>query len=250
MFITSCAHLFYHPHSGLQDSSNGVWFKTSDGNSLYGRFLYSKLPQTKGIVIHFHGNAGNLDSHIAFVDWFSQRGYDVFMFDYRGFGKSEGKSSRFGLFLDSQAAMDYVLGLGKWQKVYVFGQSLGGNQALSVLSVKKQKKISAVVIDSTFYSYASVANDFLGGTFLTYPLTWCLVGGNCYSAKDSIGKVEVPILIIHGDRDQIIDISHSYDLFQMANFPKEFIGVRNCRHIEAVKQKIVRDDIVSFFDKY
>ncbi|WP_372366090.1 alpha/beta hydrolase [Candidatus Uabimicrobium sp. HlEnr_7] len=248
-FISSCGHLFFHPHRNqYTEKSKQIVFQTKDGYQLQGRILRNSLAKCKGVVIHFHGNAANMDNHQPQVEWLTTYGYDVFMFDYRGYGESEGTASRYGLLLDSEAAIDFVISQNQWKQIYLFGQSLGGNQAISALNKKRQKHIDAIVIDSSFYTYASVANDMIGGCFFTYPLTWSLVGGNCYSAASHLPHITTPIFIFHGKNDKVIDISHGYNLYEIANEPKKFMAVDNCRHLYATGKSHVRQQMMQFLD--
>ena len=251
MFIlclsAGCSHLFYHPSRAYYEFDYFRFF-TEDNVALCGRILQSVRRPAKGTIVHFHGNVGNMDSHMSQVKWLTHHGYDVFMFDYRGYGASQGTPHRNGLAMDSRAALRYVLQTRK--NVYLFGQSLGGNQALSSMSIGNSHQVNAIVLDATFYSYASVANDFLGGTFLTYPFVWLLIGGNCHSAMCNISSLKTPVLLMHGDRDEVIDIAHSDNLF--ANIPaqKKLLRVANCKHLQIVHKQEARQALLAFLEKY
>ncbi|XEY22839.1 alpha/beta fold hydrolase [Candidatus Uabimicrobium helgolandensis] len=251
ILFASCSHKFYKPYVGPYAENpefvESVTFQTEDNHQLKGFLLKSQKP-SKGIVIHFHGNTGNAQTYFIFVEWLIARGYDVFTFDYRGYGESQGSPSRSGLVKDSRAAIKYITDQRKWDNIYLFGQSLGGNQAIAVVDDSNRHFIDGMIIDSTFYSYASVANYHVGDSSLFYPFTWMLVGGNSYSAADYVKSLHVPIMFIHGDKDEMVPISHSYQLFQESSFPKSFIGAVNCGHVEALAREPIRDAIVQFLE--
>src|ERR1041384_5905226 len=118
--LTGCAQgAFYHPDRGLHDPParlglkyEQVTFASQDGTRLVGWFIpargYADPKRAKGTVVHFHGNAQNLSAHWQFVDWLPQRGFNLFVFDYRGYGASQGSPEPKGVFEDSLAALDYA----------------------------------------------------------------------------------------------------------------------------------------------
>merc|ERR1711976_20097 len=251
ILFASCSHKFYKPYVGEYAENpefvESVTFQTADNHQLKGFLLKSQKP-SKGVVIHFHGNTGNAQTYFIFVEWLIVRGYDVFTFDYRGYGESQGSPSRAGLVEDSRAAIRYIIQQKKWDNIYLFGQSLGGNQAIAAVDDSNRPFIDGMIIDSTFYTYASVANYHAGDLSLFYPFVWTLIGGNSYSAADYVASLRVPIMFIHGDRDQMIPISHGYQLFQEASFPKSFLAVANCGHVEALSREPIRDSIIQFLE--
>ena len=141
--MIGCNGLFYYPSArqyskpaDLRVPVEEVEFKSADGTALYGWLL--RPPGEKealGTVVHFHGNAQNMTSHVHFVDWLAERGYNVFVFDYRGYGRSGGRAKRSGIIADSRAALDYMRGRKDIDssRLLVLGQSLGGASLSIVL---------------------------------------------------------------------------------------------------------------------
>ena len=115
LFLTGCAgRMFYYPNSRVyhqpeeaQLTHEEVLFEAADGVHLHGWFLPA-VGEAKGTVIHFHGNAQNITAHFAFAFWLPREGFNLFVFDYRGYGKSEGSPTRRGLQQDGAAAIRYV----------------------------------------------------------------------------------------------------------------------------------------------
>src|SRR3972149_8064441 len=141
MTATGCSSLFFYPQKAHFDnpalksvSYEDVYFMTSDGLRLHGWYLKTK-DKSRGTILQLHGNAENISSHVNSVLWLALEGYDVFSFDYRGYGKSQGSPTLDGVHIDARAALETVLKLPDINKerIFVLGQSLGG--AIAVYTV-------------------------------------------------------------------------------------------------------------------
>ena len=214
-----------------------VQFQSSDSTVLSGWFIPSTT-QAKGTVIHFHGNAQNMTAHFSFVEWIPKNGFNLFVFDYRGYGKSQGQPSREGIYHDGLAALNYLLGQPgiDASKVIVLGQSLGGSIALSILGSHDFSRIRGVIIDSSFSSYRKIAKDVVQQTSLSSvatPVTSVAIRDQ-YSPEYVVDKISpTPIFFIHGTADQIVPYQHGVDLFNRAKDPKQLLTVKNGKHLEA-----------------
>jgi len=230
--------MFYYPDNvryetpdalGLRYES--VQFTSADGTRLSGWFLPAENRQNpkeaKGTVVHFHGNAQNMSTHWRFVAWLPKRDYNVFVFDYRGYGQSEGKPEPKGVFEDSNASLNYVRSRGDVDpgRLFVFGQSLGGTNAIAVVGAGNRAGVRAAAIESTFYSYSSIANDKLKGAGL-------LVSDEYAASKYVAAISPIPLLLIHGTADQVIPLAHSKRLLAEAREPKQLIEVPGASHLE------------------
>lgn len=208
-----------------------VQFVSKDGTKLSGWFIPAK-GKALGTIIHFHGNAQNMGAHFAFVSWLPANGFNLFVFDYRGYGKSEGHPSRRGLYEDSVAAVEYVKSRTDidQKKIILFGQSIGGANALTVAGNNRFDGIAGVATDSAFSSYKGVA---MHHTTLLKPFAALLIG-NRLSPIDTVQNITpVPLLIIHGTADQTVPYKHAQVLFEKAGEPKTLWAVPNGQHIEA-----------------
>ncbi len=250
--------VYYHVPKKKEPIHEDVYFMTEDGMKLNGWFLAGgATPEAaKGTVLFFHGNAQNLSSHVYAVDWLSKAGYNVFIFDYRGYGKSEGSPSRAGLYKDSVAAVRYVMLREDVaaDKVVLFGQSLGGAQAIAVTDSSACKGVRGVISESSFYSYTSVVSDTLKKSWLLRwvrgPLSYLLIT-NSYSPSKQVGKVGPrPIFFIHGLSDRVVDPHHMQRLHNAASRPRGRWLAKEAGHLE-VHQKYGRmyeRHIVSFLE--
>jgi len=176
-FLTGCVQsMFYYPDRVRYETPDAlglryeaVQFASADGTRLTGWFLpaagRSNPKEAKGTVVHFHGNAQNMSTHWRFVAWLPKQDFNVFVFDYRGYGESAGKPEPKGVFEDSSAALGHVRSRGDVdpERLLVFGQSLGGANAIAVLGSGNRAGVKAAAIESTFYSYSSIANEKLPG---------------------------------------------------------------------------------------
>ncbi len=244
IFTSGCSSMLYHPtfvqhydpaQVGL--TAEDVYFPTSDGSKLHGWYFKSSMKKTKGLIVFFHGNGQNLSSHFASLSWIPPYGYDYFIFDYRGYGKSEGTASPENTVLDGIAAIRKGRDLAHGLPLVVFAQSLGGAVALrSLIEMKKEVPIRLLVLDSAFESYQGAGQGVLSHAWLTWPfqpLAYVLLSDK-WSADGRVKELApTPIVVMHGDHDQTIDYDLGVDVFQAAAEPKEFWKIEGGRHTDA-----------------
>lgn len=201
-------------------------FKSTDGTPLHGWFIPAKTKVPKGTVVFSHGNAGSMSYHLGFVTWFAEASYNVIMYDYRGFGKSGGTVDRRGMINDVKAAFNYTFSRKDidTSKVVSFGHSLGGAQSVTALGESPVKGLRAIIIDGTFASYQAMASVFggqLGASLVTDEL----------SPKDYVKNLSpVPLLVVHGTRDEVVPVSQGLQLYKEALQPKTLFEVKEGRH--------------------
>lgn len=169
-----------------------------------------------GKMMYFlHGNAGNVLYQYALATPFAKKGYKVFMIDYSGFGFSDGESTRENVLTDAYDGFDYLAArktdIG-YESIIIYGQSLGGH--LAVVTAKKyQDQIAALVIEGAFSSHRNVAATRV-------PVLPYLFMKEMYSAKDSIGLISTPKLVIHSTIDETVKYKLGEKLYQKASEPK------------------------------
>ncbi|OGR43613.1 MAG: hypothetical protein A2X35_09390 [Elusimicrobia bacterium GWA2_61_42] len=241
VFLGGCTHLFFQPSREIfsDPAAAGIKyevikFKSGDGTLLTGLF-FAPAGVPRGTVVHFHGNAQNMTAHYPYSAWLAKEGFNVFIFDYRGYGASGGKPDLDGLVLDGKAALAHALKLpgARPDRIVIFGQSLGGAISLAA-AAGSELKPAAVVLEGTFYSYKSVASAALRRHWLSWPLSWLpwvAVSGR-HAAKDSVGSLTCPKLFIHSEKDRTVPFSQGKKLYAAACPPKQFWPVP-AGHIEA-----------------
>lgn len=261
IFIVGLDRLFYYPSdrvwatpAELRLAYEDVTFPTSDGLRLSAWFLPATGP-AKGTVIHFHGNAANITNHFLTSHWLVWEGYNVLVFDYRGYGKSEGSVDRAGTIRDGHAALDYVLSRADVdpQRVFAFGQSLGG--AVATVVAAERPEIRAVVLDSTFSSYRRIGSRHLQKMLL---LKWpCdliarLALSGDYEPIDYVNRIAPrPLLVIASSEDDVCFAELGRELFDRAAEPKEWLLLKQGEHLETVAENIdgVQRKIVELFER-
>jgi fermentation-respiration switch protein FrsA (DUF1100 family) len=247
-------HQIYQTPAQHRLNYEDVTFESNDGTRLNG-WLIPATGKAIGTVIHFHGNAQNMSAHLSFVDWIPAEGFNLFVFDYRGYGQSEGSPNRRGVYQDGLAAIDYVKSRTDVDpnKLLILGQSLGGANAISVMGRNRIDGVRAVAIESTFYSYRQIVRDKLAHipvlSILRWPLSFMIVG-NGYSPGKVVGNIApVPLLLIHGTADRVIPFHHGKELYEKAGEPKQFWEIEHGKHTEAFTTygRQYREALVKFY---
>ena len=204
-----------------------VTFRSEDGTKLHGWFMNPAVGvKPKGTIVFSHGNAGSVGHHIGFTAWMVRAGYQVLLYDYRGYGKSEGSIDRSGLIQDVRAALGYVTTRKDVDKTRLvsFGHSLGGAKSLVAIGQKKIAGLRAAISFSGFASYQDMARQVAGDVGVE------LVSDEL-SARDWVSKISpVPLLILHGTRDGTVPLSQGELLFRNATKPKTFFKIKNGSH--------------------
>ena len=260
IFIVGLDRLFYYPSKTVHYTPNDfslkyedVTFETSDGLKLSGWFLPAQ-GEPKGTVIHFHGNAENITAHVTLSLWLVWAGYNLFVFDYRGYGKSEGKVTRAGTIRDGHAALDYVLSRDDVnpRRIFAFGQSLGG--AVATVVAAEREEFRAVVLDSTFSGYRRIGSRHLQRVLFFKWLTDLIAAAGLSDDYDPIDYVAQiaprSLLVIASAEDKICFAELGRELFDAAAEPKEFVLVQEGEHLQTVAENVdgVQDKILRLFE--
>lgn len=205
-----------------------VIFTSKSGNKLNGWFIKSKDVTADITLLHFHGNAGNLFYQYNAMVPLLEKGFQLFMFDYSGFGFSEGKATRENVLMDAHSALDYIKTREeiKGTKLVIYGQSLGGHLS-AVVAKDRQAEIDALVIEGAFSSHHDVATFFVRRLVLLGSIARVVVRDG-YSAKRSIKGYKKPVLVIHSTEDETVPFYMGKRIYKKANVPKEFYQIDKC----------------------
>ncbi|MBS1549100.1 MAG: alpha/beta fold hydrolase [Bacteroidetes bacterium] len=203
-----------------------VIFKSKNGNLLNGWFLKPKNIKPKVTLFHLHGNAGNLSTQLSTISDLTKDGFQIFMFDYSGYGYSTGNATRENCLNDSFSAFEFFINNHnvKDTKILIYGQSLGGNLAIP-LAKDNQNKIEGLVLEGTFLNAKNI-----GGHYL--PIIGNLIVKNDFDNKRNIKEFRKPILVVHSKEDKVIPIKLGKKIYEKANEKKEFYEVTGS-HINA-----------------
>ena len=211
----------------IPQGAENVWFNSADGTRLNGWFFQSQLKPEIATIIFFHGNGGNISN----VGWmgqrFAKRGFNVLVFDYRGYGASDGVAgNESDLYADGDAAVAFVTNTKgvRPEQIVLYGQSLG---TALVADVASRGNFGAVVLESGFSSASSVASSALPWL----PRFLHFLGKNRFESARKLVGVKSPILIAHGDPDHTIPTNEARMLFAAANEPKKLLIVPGAGHV-------------------
>jgi len=209
--------------SGAED----VWFNSADGTRLNGWFFASHKKPELATMIFFHGNGGNISNLGWLARRFANHGFNVLIFDYRGYGRSDGvAANESDLYADGDAAVSFVMNKKGVcaDQIVLYGHSLG---TAIVADVASRRNFGAVVLESGFSSASSVASSALPWL----PRFLHFLGKNRFESARKLSSVKAPILIAHGDPDRTIPTSEAQLLFAAANAPKKLLIVPGAGHV-------------------
>ena len=195
---------------------DNVMLATSDRKQLHAWWVPAETP--RGAVLLFHGNAGNISHRIEYALMFRRLGYSTLLVDYRGYGKSTGRPTEAGTYIDADTAWRWLTTTQRVPErhIVVFGESLGGGVA-SWLAARHQ--LRALVLASTFSSAVDLGSEL-------YPfLPVRLVGRIRYDTLGRLRDVRAPVLVIHSPQDDIIPFRHGKRLFDAALEPKAMLEI-------------------------
>ncbi len=219
----------YHPMPWIEQNwakTSGlpledVWFKAADGTRLFGWYVQASAQAP--VLLWCHGNAGNITHRLGNLAQLFRLGFSVFLFDYRGYGRSHGQPSEAGLYRDAVAAYSYLTTVRKYlpKQLVVFGRSLGSAVAGHVVA---QQPAAGLILESSFPSVEHMARTHYFGL----PAHWLLRAR--FDLASHLKKVKIPLLVIHGDRDRIVPIQLGKEVYEKANGPKDFYLVSGAGH--------------------
>ena len=183
--------------------------------------LHFTIPNPKGVVLFLHGNAGSLRRWGEVADSFTSRGYDLFIFDYRGYGKSNGKiASEQQLVDDGERAYRYVSERYPQKNIVIYGRSLGTGLAAQIALSHLPKML---ILETPYVSLKDLTRRFypyVPGFLLRFPLRTDL----------ALPQIKSPVYLIHGTADEIVPFDSSEQLLPLIQSPKELVAIPNGEH--------------------
>jgi fermentation-respiration switch protein FrsA (DUF1100 family) len=244
----------YQPYRELEATGSelgrpfeDVCFQTADGVKLNGWFFPADANSTRKHLVYLlcHGNAGNISHRLDHCAALLETGPAVFIFDYRGYGRSEGRPGEEGTYLDAQAAHQWLRQRGfAATNIIAFGESLGGGIA-SELALRET--LAGLILQSTYTSVTDLGREL-------YP--WLPVrrlGTIKYDTLAKLPRIKVPVLVLHSRGDRLIGFHHAEKNFAAANEPKQFWGIAGehnrfleggrTRYVEGLSRFLVQIEI-------
>jgi uncharacterized protein len=204
-----------------------VMFKATDGVELNGWFYpaFTNSPRAELVVLLCHGNAGNIGYRLDACRALLATGVSVFLFDYRGYGRSQGRPSEEGTYLDAQAAYQSLRQRGfAGTNIIAFGESLGGAVAAELAS---REALGGLVLQSTFTSVPDIGKDL----FPWLPVRWLATFR--YNTRSKLPRLTIPVLVMHSRTDEMVPFHHAQRNFAVANEPKLFHELNGFHNVSA-----------------
>jgi hypothetical protein len=185
--------------------------ETDDGERLHGWWIEARSERL-GHLLLCHGNAGNVGDRVLHASLLTAAGFDVMLFDYRGYGRSSGRPSEQGTYRDARAALASLLRQPEVDasRILYLGESLGGAVALELA---QEHRPAGLVLLSAFTSVRAMGRAH-------YPFIPAALVPDAYPSMRRIRDLRAPLLVLHGERDEIAPLSHGRALFEAAPHPK------------------------------
>ena len=232
-------NLIFFPDRFVPDPPHGVEERritTEDGVRIHAWYAPAPAGKDAPVLVWSHGNGGNIANRVEVILAFRDRGLGVLAYDYRGYGRSDGRPSEAGVYRDAHAAYDSERATGTpSERIVCFGESLGSAVTLELATARP---CAGVALASPFTNLADVARRHYG------PLG--LLAGARFDALANVTRLTVPLLIVHGDRDEIVPFELGERLFAAAREPKRFVRARGAHHNDVFDAPAVVDTIAAF----
>jgi uncharacterized protein len=214
------------PNWALPPNGEEVWVKVTEVERVHGWFLRAKQQPAIATVLHCHGNGGNLSSVVWVAQELTARGFDTMIFDYRGYGRSEGRlTDEWGLYADAEAVYSHLVrerGI-KAEKLALYGQSLGTTAAIDLAS---RLPCAALIVESGLSS----ASDMGVVSLPWLPRKLHFLAKNRFESARKMAEVKCPALIAHGTNDAVIPVDQGRKLYESARDPKRLVIVEGGDH--------------------
>ncbi len=235
MYVPNTAKLPSPSKSYIEE----IYLKTSDNLSLKSWYIAPNTDLDK-VIVFFHGNAGNIENRLFKAEFFKKYGTGTLLVEYRGYGGNAGSPSEEGFYKDGRAAIEFLLNKKKipLNRIILYGESIGSGTAVQMAT---EFSVSGLILEGAFTSAANIAK-------ATYPIVPVnLLLKDRYDNDKKISKInDMPILLLHGKKDNVIPYFHSEILFELAKEPKKILLIDNGGHSDLYNYSKVLQAMVAF----
>lgn len=215
--------LLFHPSSEIVQTpqSQGIeaedfWVVTDDDKRIHGWYFPGE--NSDQVIVLSHGNAGNISNRISIAETLLETGASVLMYDYRGYGKSEGTPNEKGLYKDIEAVTKGLISEGYSEKnIFMYGRSLGGSVAAYAAT---KFNVGGLILDSAFINLRSMVRD-------VYPFVPTFLARYKFPTDQYLKELkDTPVIILHSRNDELVSFDNGKYLYDAANEPKQFVELR------------------------
>ncbi len=198
-----------------------VWLPMNDTDTVFGWFVDAGPSQP--VMLWCHGNAGNISHRLGNMRELFHRGLSILIFDYRGYGRSTGTISESGMYQDALRSYDYLVQQRRIapERIIMFGRSLGSSVATEVAV---QRTTGGLIIEGAFPSIQAMADHHYFGL----PAQWFV--DVKFPLVEKVPKLRVPLLMLHGDRDEVVPAKLGRQVFDLAPEPKTWQVISGAGH--------------------
>jgi len=230
-------NLMYHPSENnysddqLSIPIEKVKINTMDDIELLGWYHEKDLKRYKTLLF-FHGNAGSLENRIHKLNHFREMNVNVLIIAWRGFSGNRGKPSEKGLYEDGRSAINWLISKGVEEgNIIIYGESLGTGVATHL---SQNKNFAGVILETPFTSMVDTAKTF-------YPyIPVSLLLRDKFDNKSKIKNINVPVLIMHGEVDQIVPFFMGKKMYEIANEPKYSYFTKHDNHMMEYDENLIK----------
>ena len=216
--------LLFFPERRLYDAPHDPYeeltLETEDGERLHAWWIPASEQPSAGAILFCHGNGGNIGDRTLHAALLHRAGFDVLLFDYRGYGRSTGRASEEGTYRDARAAREAI----RSEPVFYLGESLGGAVAIELAL---HDPPSGLILTSTFTSVRNMARKH-------YPFLPAALVPDAYPSIDRIANLRAPLLVLHGDRDDLVPLLEGEELYENAPAPKRIEILEGAGHNDLI----------------
>ena len=247
--LAACAQrsLLYFPDQSLPDpraigasSFAPVTLTTDDGLALTAWYMAPQSPD-RPVIVLFHGNAGTIANRVFKAVPLVSPGNGLLLVEYRGYGGNPGRPSEDGLYKDGRAALRFLADAGvPAERIVLYGESLGSGVAVQLAL---EASIAALVLEAPYTSIPDVA----GEHYPFLPVHWLTF--DRFDNKNKIGRITVPLLVVHGERDDVIPVFMGRRIHALAPEPKQALFVPDAGHNDIFTREVV-EAVLAFINAY
>ena len=238
----------YDTPYNYKDAYEEFYFKSSQDSMLRG-WLFRAQGPSQGMVVVTNGIHFNMSERFKKWTWVLEQGYDLFIYDFRGYGESFGEVDMFGFVDDVTAAVHYAHDLNPSLPMLVVGQSMGGSFVIDAMAKESYPYVKLLVIDSTMMGFAKAADDMIKKHFLLWPFIWVpsVITPKGVDSIDFVDKTQKPTLFLVGLQDSVIPSEHSVELYLKAKEPKALWIVEDAEHVACICKSKVKARLKEVF---